>query len=82
MEELNKGAFMSTNEMDTVESARLAGFELGENKVINVGFFFYPAGSRDDAPITWPTVQQAWDACCDLNNIEPTQGPSTEGRCT
>ena len=60
---------MSINASATVERARLAGFALGENKVVNVGFYFYPAGSRDDAPTTWPTVEQAWHACCELHDI-------------
>lgn len=60
---------MSITAQTTIDEARLAGFALGENKVVNVGYYFYPAGSRDDAPTTWPTVEQAWDACCDLHNL-------------
>jgi hypothetical protein len=51
------------------ETARLAGFELGHNVAVNPGYYFYPAGSRDDAPRTWPTVAEAWTHARELYSV-------------
>lgn len=51
-------------------AARAAGFEMRENRVVNVGFYCAPVGGRDDAPTTCPTEAGAWVACCILHDLK------------
>lgn len=53
-----------------------AGYELKENCVLNKGFYCVLAGDRDNAPTTYPTANEAWEACCRDNGLVPSESPA------
>ncbi len=64
----------SDDDEHALSAAAQAGYELKENSAVNAGFYFVPVGDRDDAPVTHPTIFQAWEGVCIRDGIE--QHPS------
>lgn len=51
---------MNVADLTALAEAHEQEYELKQNLVVNVGYYFVPAGDRDDAPKTFATIAAAW----------------------
>lgn len=58
------------------DEAENAGYRLKENCVVNIGFYFVEFGDRDDSPVTYQRIAEAWLAVKERDGLTDCASPS------